>query len=219
MQERCNSIANTLELHLPCTNHLFFLLDRALISEKSYYMTNFCTVFRSHLMIHWLHVDGWLIIPEATSKNWWGNFFWNLVEVNRSLPHTHFDGLVQERHNSSALAMELCLSCTNLSISGCKKYRSTYLNFWTNKHSQAVSPNIHNRHHIAQSYRYLEAKDIYILSPSSLSLPLYLYDESYYNTDILTDQQTCLKNLSNHTVLFMTVHHVYKCHHTLEAPA
>ena len=25
----------------------------------------------------------------------------------------HFDGLVQERHNSSALAMELCLSCTN----------------------------------------------------------------------------------------------------------
>ena len=29
----------------------------------------------------------------------------------------HFDGLVQERCNSSALAMELCLSCTNPSIS------------------------------------------------------------------------------------------------------
>ena len=28
----------------------------------------------------------------------------------------HFNGLVQERHNSSALAMELCLSCTNPSI-------------------------------------------------------------------------------------------------------
>ena len=28
----------------------------------------------------------------------------------------HIDGLVQERHNSSALAMELCLSCTNPSI-------------------------------------------------------------------------------------------------------
>ena len=27
-----------------------------------------------------------------------------------------FDGLVQERRNSSALAMELCLSCTNPSI-------------------------------------------------------------------------------------------------------
>ena len=26
----------------------------------------------------------------------------------------HMDGLVQERRNSSALAMELCLSCTNL---------------------------------------------------------------------------------------------------------
>ena len=28
----------------------------------------------------------------------------------------HFDGLVQERRNCSALAMELCLSCTNPSI-------------------------------------------------------------------------------------------------------
>ena len=26
----------------------------------------------------------------------------------------YIDGLVQERRNSSALAMELCLSCTNL---------------------------------------------------------------------------------------------------------
>ena len=31
----------------------------------------------------------------------------------------HINGLVQERHNSSALAMELCLCCTNPSIS-CK---------------------------------------------------------------------------------------------------
>ena len=28
-------------------------------------------------------------------------------------PHHHFDGLVQERRNSSALALELRLSCTN----------------------------------------------------------------------------------------------------------
>ena len=28
----------------------------------------------------------------------------------------NLDGLVQERRNSSALAMELCLSCTNPSI-------------------------------------------------------------------------------------------------------
>ena len=32
----------------------------------------------------------------------------------------HLDGLVQERRNSSALAMELHLSCTNLSISSSK---------------------------------------------------------------------------------------------------
>ena len=31
----------------------------------------------------------------------------------RLLRRSHFDGLVQERRNSSALAMELCLSCTN----------------------------------------------------------------------------------------------------------
>ena len=31
----------------------------------------------------------------------------------------HVDGLVQERHNSGALAMELSLSCTNPSISSC----------------------------------------------------------------------------------------------------
>ena len=30
---------------------------------------------------------------------------------------SHVDGLVQERHNSSALAIELCLSYTNSSMS------------------------------------------------------------------------------------------------------
>ena len=33
-------------------------------------------------------------------------------------PTTYIGGLVQERRNSSALAMELCLSCTNPSILG-----------------------------------------------------------------------------------------------------
>ena len=28
-------------------------------------------------------------------------------------PHPYIDGLVQERRNSSAYALELCLSCTN----------------------------------------------------------------------------------------------------------
>ena len=32
-------------------------------------MTNFCSVFRSQVIIHPLHVDGWFIISEVTSKN------------------------------------------------------------------------------------------------------------------------------------------------------
>ena len=35
------------------------------------------------------------------------------------IQYNYFDGLVQERHNSSALAMELHLSCTNPSIWTC----------------------------------------------------------------------------------------------------
>ena len=41
-------------------------------------------------------------------------FVQQLIEANNKenikVPH-HFDGLVQDRRNSSALAMELCLSC------------------------------------------------------------------------------------------------------------
>ena len=32
------------------------------------------------------------------------------------ITNENIDGLVQESHNSSALAMELCLSCTNTSL-------------------------------------------------------------------------------------------------------
>ena len=39
--------------------------------------------------------------------------FSNIVQI---LGNRNIDGLVQERRNSSALAMELCLSCTNPSI-------------------------------------------------------------------------------------------------------
>ena len=42
----------------------------------------------------------------------------------------HIDGLVQERRNSSALAMELRLSCTNPSIS------------WTNVWSVLIKVNV-----------------------------------------------------------------------------
>ena len=39
-----------------------------------------------------------------------------LVLKETELHYQYIDGLVQERHNSSALAMELRLSCTNPSI-------------------------------------------------------------------------------------------------------
>ena len=38
------------------------------------------------------------------------------IKVRISDKHLHIDGLVQEKHNSRALAMELRLSCTNPSI-------------------------------------------------------------------------------------------------------
>ena len=41
-----------------------------------------------------------LLIPQAEMKEW----------------HDHVDGLVEERHNSIANTLELCLSCTNPSI-------------------------------------------------------------------------------------------------------
>ena len=40
----------------------------------------------------------------------------NIYPINEHIDNTYFDGLVQERHNSNALAMELRLSCTNPSI-------------------------------------------------------------------------------------------------------
>ena len=40
----------------------------------------------------------------------------NFQEPRYSNQNIHINGLVQERHNSTALAVELCLSCTNPSI-------------------------------------------------------------------------------------------------------
>ena len=41
----------------------------------------------------------------------------------------YFDGLAQERRNSSALAMELRLSCTNPSIYALGPFSLTWFNF------------------------------------------------------------------------------------------
>ena len=52
-----------------------------------------------------------------------GEFSWHLSDTERGRQHnlsfvlrTYIDGLMQEKCNPSALAMELRLSCTNLSI-------------------------------------------------------------------------------------------------------
>ena len=76
VQERCNSIANALELRLSCTKPSKCCLDLT-------------CYFR------------W---------TWWH-------AVHRLNHHWYINGLVQERRNSSALAMELRLSCTNPSKS------------------------------------------------------------------------------------------------------
>ena len=49
---------------------------------------------------HWLQE----VVITSTQASWW------------QAQKTYCDGLVQDRWNSSALAMELCLSCTNPSI-------------------------------------------------------------------------------------------------------
>ena len=37
----------------------------------------------------------------------------DIMQTETKVRSEHIDELVQERHNSSALAMELCLACTN----------------------------------------------------------------------------------------------------------
>ena len=53
-------------------------------------------------------VNMWFILLYLGTKR--------LKMITLYIANNYFDGLVQERCNSSALAMELCLSCTDLSI-------------------------------------------------------------------------------------------------------
>ena len=69
--------------------------------------------------LHWIrnHIINLSWWKQNESKPWW----WNLANSEKfvllkNIWIPHFDGLLQERHNSCALAMELCLSCTNPSI-------------------------------------------------------------------------------------------------------
>ena len=62
-----------------------------------------------------------------TTSLWWFKIPWCQAINCDDCYATHIDGVVQERCNSSALAMELRLSCTNPLISCCCHYnKSTF---------------------------------------------------------------------------------------------
>ena len=62
---------------------------------------------------HMHHLQQSMIYLNATHNS--PSWVTNGVSIWSMLVKLHLDGLVQERCNSSALAMELCVSCTNAS--------------------------------------------------------------------------------------------------------
>ena len=60
-----------------------------------------------YCLMNWLHI-GTLVQLERYIVGSWNSSLWKT--------RSYIDGLVQERCNSSGLAVELCLSCTNPSI-------------------------------------------------------------------------------------------------------
>ena len=83
---------------------------------------------------YWVHTDLW-----GSHRHWWsrlpGRTPWpGTMHALRTytLKRTYIDGLVHGRHNSSALAMGLHLSCTNPSIYGsCYQITSFHLTMFT----------------------------------------------------------------------------------------
>ena len=71
------------------------------------------TSLQSNAVSHWLGAN----LESALYKSYW----WWVKQCDLWI---QCDGLAQERHNSSALAMELHLSCTN-PLNGLPNYRST----------------------------------------------------------------------------------------------
>ena len=90
----------------------------------------------------------------------------------------HYDGLVQERHNSSALAMELRLSCTYPSIYGendmtVKENDRVMTNTWKNKKLQSTQVLLLKR---MPSYQYMDSH----YKDKMNSWPSYFYDSNLY---------------------------------------
>ena len=73
------------------------------------------SVFYEYFNRNWSCYKGFLLYWANISPTYLAVWVMNWVSISLALsrPYVHFDGLMQERHNSSASAMELHLSCTN----------------------------------------------------------------------------------------------------------
>ena len=100
VQERRNSIANTLELRLSCTNPSISLLP--------------CTYPWVACWHQWSKVFSRFVCEGSAIMPFISSFTWNKNTAIHSLSTPpHVDGLMQERLNSIANALELRLTCIN----------------------------------------------------------------------------------------------------------
>ena len=115
-----------------CTENWYFMYCNSFVDS---YMTvrclscnDFCPQSVSGLW-KWQNFDNillWVLKywdkQQTGLQNYWLSYLQDVILWVQSvicvfiLLSCHFDGLVQERHNSSSIAMELCLSCINSSI-------------------------------------------------------------------------------------------------------
>ena len=116
------------------------------------------------------------IPQQEINLNW---LDWIIIHLS------HIDGLVQERRNSSGLAMELCLSCTNPSINTLELHLScTNPSICVNMFLWISMLNIFQcvRYHIIRNYQYerqLEIiSDIFWLSKSTWPDDKYMHQQS-----------------------------------------
>ena len=107
VQERRNSSALAMELHLSCTNSSTWYID-GLVQERRNSSALAMELHLSCTNSSTWYIDG--LVQERRNSSALA------MELHLSCTNSsiwYIDGLVQERRNPSALAMELCLSCTN----------------------------------------------------------------------------------------------------------
>ena len=128
MQKRRNSTANALELHLSCTNPsiwgafyefkvwlVFYFVTAALYAALLYTKSSsigLCYSWTHNSDVTWV---SWCLIFRLTTKETSKLPITGLLLGIPSVTSDQIKRLVQERCNSIAYVLELCLSCTNLS--------------------------------------------------------------------------------------------------------